>query len=174
MGLSIWKIRVGADSFPPPHVCMLRRVQLVATPRTVARQTSLTVGFSRQACWSGLPCLSLGELPDPGNGLASLGSPALESGFLLVPPGSPLFITGRLLNNPGGVTVNKTQAYLYRASKYTANYKSAFQYSGMEVTRERHTVQCCRHLRLSFGGATSPPRLNPCDLRHAAYTSSSV
>lgn len=70
--------------------------------------------------------------------------------------------------------MSKTQAYLYRAYKYTANYKSAFQYSAMEVTRERRTVQCCRHLWLSFGGAISPPRLNPCDLRQAAYTSSSM
>ena len=59
----------------------LSHVQLCATPRTVARQTSLTVGFSRQAYWSGLPCLSLGELPDPGIGLASLGSSALAGRF---------------------------------------------------------------------------------------------
>lgn len=51
------------------------------------------------------------------------------------------FYAQDLLNNPGGVTVNKTQAYLYTAYKYTANYKSAFQYSAMEVTREGHTVQ---------------------------------
>ena len=31
------------------------RVGLLATPRTVARQTSLSVGFPRQEHWSGLP-----------------------------------------------------------------------------------------------------------------------
>ena len=33
---------------------------------TVARQAPLSVGFSRQEYWSGLPFLSPGDLPDPG------------------------------------------------------------------------------------------------------------
>ena len=45
---------------------MLSCVQLFATPWTVARQASLSPGFSRQEFWSGLPCPSLGDLPDPG------------------------------------------------------------------------------------------------------------
>jgi len=35
------------------------------TPRTVARQAPLSVGFPRQECWSGLPFPSLEDLPDP-------------------------------------------------------------------------------------------------------------
>ena len=38
----------------------------LATPWTVARQTPLSVGFSRQEYWSGLPCPSPGDLPNPG------------------------------------------------------------------------------------------------------------
>ena len=38
----------------------------LATPGTVACQTPLSMEFSRQAYWSGLPCPSLGDLPDPG------------------------------------------------------------------------------------------------------------
>ena len=37
--------------------------------------------FSRQEYWRGLPCLSLGDLPDPGIEPASLVSPALAGGF---------------------------------------------------------------------------------------------
>ena len=37
-----------------------------ATPWTVAHQASLSMGFSRQEYWSGLPFLSPGDLPDPG------------------------------------------------------------------------------------------------------------
>ena len=37
-----------------------------ATPQTVARQAPLSVGFSRQEYWSGLPFSSLGDLPNPG------------------------------------------------------------------------------------------------------------
>jgi len=44
----------------------LSHVQLFATPWTVAHQAPLSMGFSRQGYWSGLPCPSLGDLPDPG------------------------------------------------------------------------------------------------------------
>ena len=47
------------------------RVRLVMsdpfmTPYTAAHQASLSVGFSRQEYWSGLPCPPPGDLPDPG------------------------------------------------------------------------------------------------------------
>ena len=44
----------------------LSRVQLLATPWTVAHQAPLSMGFSRQEYWSGLPLPSPGDLPDPG------------------------------------------------------------------------------------------------------------
>ena len=37
-----------------------------ATPWTVARQASLSMGFSRREYWSGLPCPSPRLLPHPG------------------------------------------------------------------------------------------------------------
>ena len=36
------------------------------TPWTAARQAPLSMGFSRQEYWSGLPCPPLGDLPNPG------------------------------------------------------------------------------------------------------------
>ena len=42
------------------------RVQLFATPWTVAHQAPPSMGFSRQEYWSGLPFLSPGDLPNPG------------------------------------------------------------------------------------------------------------
>ena len=42
------------------------RVQLFATPWTVACQATLSMGFCRQESWSGLPFPHLGDLPDPG------------------------------------------------------------------------------------------------------------
>ena len=41
--------------------------QLCATPWTVAHQAPLSMGFSRQQYWSGLPFPSPGDLPDPGS-----------------------------------------------------------------------------------------------------------
>ena len=49
------------------------------TPWTVARQAPLTMGFSRQGCWRGLPFPSLGRLPD--SGIKPV-SPALQVGSL--------------------------------------------------------------------------------------------
>ena len=44
----------------------LSRVRLFATPWTVTYQAPLSMGFSRQEYWSGLPLPSPGDLPDPG------------------------------------------------------------------------------------------------------------
>ena len=49
------------------RVCMLSRfghAGLFATPWTVTRQAPLSMGFSRQEYWSGLPCPPPGGLPD--------------------------------------------------------------------------------------------------------------
>ena len=53
-----------------------------ATPWTVACQAPLSMGFSRQEYWSGLPFPSPGDLPDPGIEPLSVRSPALASGFI--------------------------------------------------------------------------------------------
>ena len=57
------------------------RVWLFVTPWTVAHQASLSMGFSKQEYWSGLPSPSPGNLPNPGIELASFSSPALAGGF---------------------------------------------------------------------------------------------
>ena len=57
------------------------RVRLFATPWTVAHQAPLSMRFSRQEYWSGLPCPPPRDLPDPGMGPASLTSAALAGGL---------------------------------------------------------------------------------------------
>ena len=57
----------------------LSRVRLFMTPWTVAYQTPLSMGFSRQEYWSWLPFPSPGDLPDPG---IEPGSPALQANTL--------------------------------------------------------------------------------------------
>ena len=88
------------------RTCMLLHftgVWLFATKWTVACKAPLSMGFSRQEYWSGLPCPPLGDLPDPG----------VESGYLnllhwqacsLPPvlPGKPS-ISGILLWRPIGL-----------------------------------------------------------------------
>ena len=50
------------------------------TPWTVASQAPLSMGFSRQKYWNGLPFPSPGDLPDPG---IKHGSPALQADSIL-------------------------------------------------------------------------------------------
>ena len=57
------------------------RVQLFAAQWTIACQASLSVEFSREEYWSGLPCPPPGDLPEPGIEPASLMSPALAVRF---------------------------------------------------------------------------------------------
>ena len=47
----------------------------------MAHQTSLSMGFSWQEYWNGLPFPSPGDLPDPGIEPACLTSPTLTGGF---------------------------------------------------------------------------------------------
>ena len=44
-------------------------------------QAPLSMGFSRQEYWSGLPCPPLGDLPNPGIKPTSLTCPVLAGGF---------------------------------------------------------------------------------------------
>ena len=87
-----WPTRIGPQTqFPilfllfPLHapfvvivVQSLSRVQLFATPWTIACQAALSMGFPRQEYWSELPFPSPGDLPDPN---MEPESPALAGGF---------------------------------------------------------------------------------------------
>ena len=61
------------------------------TPWTLACQAPLSMGFSRQEYWSGLPSATPGDLPDSGIKPRSPASPAGRF-FSTVPPGKPLKI----------------------------------------------------------------------------------
>ena len=68
-------------------VKLLSCVRLFATPWTVSYQAPLSMEFSRQEYWSGLPFPSPGDLPDPG---IEAGSPALQADSLpSESPGKP-------------------------------------------------------------------------------------
>ena len=68
----------------------LSRVQLFATPWTIAYKAPLSMDFSRQEYWNGSPFPSPGDLPKPGT---EPGSPALLADALLsAPPGKPVYM----------------------------------------------------------------------------------
>ena len=70
-------------------VCvLLSHVRFFVTPWSIAHQAPLSMGFSREKYWNGLPFPSPGDLPDPG---IEPRSPALKAdSFPSEPPGNPI------------------------------------------------------------------------------------
>ena len=67
------------------HVLRLfSRVLLFATPRTVAHQAPLSMGFFMQEYWNGLPFPPPGDLSNPVIEPASPVFPALAGGFFTI------------------------------------------------------------------------------------------
>ena len=64
----------------------LSHVQLFVTPWTVAHQAPLSMRFPRQEYWSGLPCPTRGDLPNPGIEPTSPEAPVLAGRFLTTEP----------------------------------------------------------------------------------------
>ena len=60
-------------------VCVAQLVRLFAAPWTVVHEAPVSVGLSRQECWSGLLSPSPGDLPHIG---IEPGSPALQADSL--------------------------------------------------------------------------------------------
>ena len=87
--------------------CHFSHVWLSATLWTVFHQATLTMGFSRQEYWSGLPYSPPGDLPGPGIELMSPVAPALkvdslslnhQGSWLLYIPSSFILIYGNCLS----------------------------------------------------------------------------
>ena len=91
------------------EVKLLSRVRLFATPWTVAHQASLSMGFSRQEYWSGVPFPSPGDLPNPG---IEPRSPALQADALTSePPGKPVKCSVSLIS--GKMQIQSKQILLH-------------------------------------------------------------
>ena len=70
-----------------PYVWMLSHfspLRSFAIPWTIAHQAPLSMGFSRQEYWNGVPCPPPGDLHHPGTKPNSLMSPALAGGFFTI------------------------------------------------------------------------------------------
>ena len=81
---------------------------------TVAHQTPLSIEFSRQEYWNGLPFPNPGDLPHPGIKPESPMSPALAGGFFTTePPGKP---TEALCPSQSCTHLERTSYHNFRAS----------------------------------------------------------
>ena len=87
------------------EVKSLSYVWLFATPWTITYKAPLSMEFSRQEYWSGLPFPSPGDLPDPG---IKPGSPALQTDTLLSePPEKPNIFNHKSLHVSMIISLNK-------------------------------------------------------------------
>ena len=74
------------------HAQSLSRIRYFATSWTVTHQSILSMGFSRQEYWSGLPFPSPGILPDPG--IKPVSPAPADRFFITEPPVYMKFIIG--------------------------------------------------------------------------------
>ena len=68
------------------HMLFLSHLWFLVTPWTVAHQAPLSMGFSKQGYWSGLPFPPPRHLDDPGIEPTSPASPALAGGVFPTEP----------------------------------------------------------------------------------------
>ena len=124
------------------------RVQLCVIPWIVAHQAPLSMGFSRQEYWSGLPWSPPGHLPYPGIELASLSSNVYwQAGSLpLAPPGKPS-ITFVQLSSPWSclvITEPEFKNHLSQRWDIDTNHRaqqSAWVANEKEISRKVKTIQ---------------------------------
>ena len=83
-----------------------------ATPWTVAHQVPLSMEFSRQEYWSGVPFHPPGDLPEPGIKPVSPASPALAGGSLQIRPGKKKPCKTCPTLSPSNAHLSQTQSSL--------------------------------------------------------------
>ena len=111
-------------TFPKLPVCVLSHfshVQPFVTPWTLAHQASLSMGFSKQEYWRGLPFPPPGDLPNPAIKSESLVSPALAGGFFTTKPlgkppklPHPSLFPALTLSQPTLTQLCQSCIYIYR------------------------------------------------------------
>ena len=130
-----------------------------ATLCTVALQAPLSMGFSRQEHWSGLPCPPPGDLPNPGIKPTTLTSPTLAGGFFFL-----FFFFFLPLAPEVGLNLNiqKTKIMAsgpitsWEIDRETVETVSDFIFGGSKITADgdcSHEIK--RHLLLGRKGMTN-------------------
>ena len=91
------------------------------TPWTVAHQAPLSRGFSRQECWSGLPCPTPGGLPDPRIEPMAPLSPALPGRFFTTSATWNYLAGDKDPCQIDGETMERVTDFIFLGSKITAD-----------------------------------------------------
>ena len=94
---------------------LLSRVRIFATLWTVANQAPLSMGFSRQEYWSGLPFPSPGDFPDPGIEPRSL---ALQADALTSEPPGKRMMNRALHLSVIDISMVKNKSVLFKPLRF--------------------------------------------------------
>ena len=132
------------------YVCVLSHfshVRLFVTLWTVACQAPLSMEFSRQEYWSGLPCASPGDLPNPGTELGPPASNTLKANSLSAePPGNPhkIYKNQCIFLNSKNNVCGKTHSTFYLVTNAEQVYNLSVKKS---ICRDIHPFEifhlCC-------------------------------
>ena len=121
------------------------RVQLLVTPWTVARQAPLSMGFSRQEYWSGLPFPSPGALSHLGIKPTSLKSPTLVGGFFTTSTTSETHVAPLVCSHRAPVPQQGGK----RRSGHLVHFRQPLTPSVCSALPAGISETCRRHLRFS-------------------------
>ena len=144
---------------------MLSRVLLVSTPWTVARKALLSIEFSRQEHWSGLPLPFPGDLPDPG---IEPESPRLQVDSL------PSEVPGKPVQWSTAAAAKSLSRVRLCASPWTAAHQAppSMGFSRQEYWSGCHCLLQCRKVKSESEVAQLCPTL--CDPMDCSPPGSSI
>ena len=137
-------------------LCLFAR--LFANPWTVARQAPLSMGFSRQEYWSGLPCPPPGGLPNPGL-RTSISCASCLSTIPTEPPGKPLrYIGGGLVAQPCPALCDPMDCSLPGSSVHGIFQAGILEWVAIAFSKEcsnYHTIALISHAKFFKPGFNS-------------------
>ena len=149
--------------------CMLNcfsHIWLFATPWTVACQAPLSVAFSRQEYWSGFPCPPPGDLPNPGNESADLGSPALSDRFFTICATWETLNISLLLSRFSCVQLCVTPETAAHQASPSLGFSRQEHWSGLPFPSPMHKSEKWKWSRLVVSDPQRPHGLQPSRLLH--------
>ena len=154
----------------PYPSCVLSCVQLFVTPWTVAHQAPLSVEFSRQKYWTGLPFPSLVDFPDLGIKPTSLASSAMVGRFFItVLPGKSYPSLGpSTLLEEGSSFLNVLSLFSWLQDSRTSGNSAArvLRFGSLEnisllLSYFSYSVMHLCKILLSSSHALHPPSVRP-------------
>ena len=117
-------------------------VRLFVTLWTVAHQAPLSMEFSRQEYWSGLPCPSPGDLPNIG---IEPGFPTLQVDSLLTEPPGCVFVNAYVILFFLAIYYSFLLIHAYMSSNVTLSIDNYIKLCSLKKKKTRFRSRLCCH-----------------------------